>query len=316
MRKQKKQIIAMLLMIMVLLCGCGNKSKAKITDIEQFRCQDSIQTVFDVLGEIKMETSAYIGENYTYENLNLYGYDGKAIFRVRDDKETISSFECNLILNKKEFEDVLSQLKDKYGEYEKNEYTNQTAYVWEIAEDKAEEIGYNRISLSDNGDKKVYVKFSDEWSDKKDDAYYKHLEEEKQKKNQTNILAQKTYSIGEDTFTFSLGEKEDEYNFNLICEIEDKSDAYITHISLNSLFNSDDENIKALTETMNFSYTIYVGDGTILLRTKGLLYITKDDEIIDVNDYFSIDWITSEEFRESDYGTQVANFLANFIENE
>lgn len=314
--RKTKQFTTILLMI-ILLGGCGNKSKAELTDIEQFRCQDSIQTVFDVLGKIEMETSAYIGENYTYENLNLYGYNGKAIFRVRDDKETISSFECSLKLNKKEFEDVLSQLEDKYGEYEKNKYQNQIAYVWEFTEDKAEEMGYNRVSLSDYGDKKVYVKFSDEWSIYKDEAYYEHLEEEEQKENQINILAQKTYNIGEDTFDFSFGQRENgDYSFTLLCKIEDKADAYMTHISLNALFNSDEESIKALTETMNFTYSIIIGDGTLLMRTKGLLSLVKDKEIIDVNDYFPVDWVLEENTTKSDYGTQVANFLVDFIENE
>lgn len=315
--KKTKRFITILLMMAVILGGCGNKSKEELTDIEQFRCQDSMDMVRDILGESELKTGILGAEYYEYEELNLFGYNGSAIFKVRNDKDTIQSFCCNLQLNKKEFEDVLSQLKDKYGEYERNEYTNQITYVWELSEDKAKEIGYNRISLSDKGDKKAVVDFSDEWSIYKDDAYYKHLEEEEQKKNQTNILAQKTYNIGEDTFDFSFGQRENgDYSLTLLCKIEDKSDAYMTHISLNALFNSDEESIKALTETMNFTYSIIIGDGTLLMRTKGFLSLVKDKEIIDVNDYFIVDWVLEENATKSDYGTQVTNFLIDFIENE
>lgn len=175
-----KKIIVALLMMAVLMCGCGssNKSDAELKDIEQFKCQDSIQTVFDVFGESEMEDNAYIGECYTYEDINLYGYNGKATFRVRGDKKTIAKFECSFELNKNEFEDVLSQLSNKYGEYEKNEYSNQIAYVWKIPEEMAGEMGYNQICLSDYGDKKAIIDFTDEWSIKTDEAYYEHLEEE------------------------------------------------------------------------------------------------------------------------------------------
>lgn len=315
-----KRLILLIIVLCFLLIGCGNKSDKELTNIEQFKCQDSIQTVFDVLGEVEIENNAYIGECYTYEDLNLYGYNGKAFFRVRDDKKTISSFEGSLTLNKKEFEDVLSQLEDKYGEYKKSEYTNQIAYVWKFSEDKAKELGYNRISLSDYGDKKVYVDFSDEWSIYKDEAYYKHLEEEEQKEYEINVLAKKTYNIGEDTFNFSFGQKENgEYSFTLFCRIEDKIDAYSTHVSLNTLFNSDEEALKVTTDTMNFTYSIFVSDGTMLMRSKNFLYLTKDSEIIDVQDYFSAEWLLEAlegDAIDSDYSDQVINFLVDFIQNE
>lgn len=308
-----KKYIFTVITFLLLLTGCGHESKEELIDIEQFRCQDSIQTVFAVLGETEMENNVYIGECYTYENLNLYGYDGEAIFRVRDDKDTISSFECSLKLDKNEFEDVLSQLEDKYGESEKSEHSNQTAYVWEIPENKWGEKGYNRISFSDYGDKKAVVDFSDEWSIYKDEVYYEHLEKEKE----VTVLSEKTYNIREDTFDFSFGQRGNgEYSLTLLCKIEDKADAYMTHISLNALFNSDEESIKSLTETMNFSYSIIIGDETVLLRTKGILYLSKDGEIIDVNDYFSVDWILEDGRMESDYGEEVINFLVDFIENE
>lgn len=312
MRKILKKF-ALVLFCCLVLTGCGHKSEEELTDIEQFRCQDSIQTVFDVLGETELETGMFGGDYYKYESLNLWGYNGEALFAVRDDKKTIRDFYCNLQLDKKEFQDVLSQLESKYGEYEKHDYSSQTSYVWEIPEDSWEEKGYSQISFVDYGDKKFVVKFSDEWSMYKDEAYYKHLEEEKEIK----VLAQKTYNIGDDTFDFSFGKRGNgDYSFALLCRIENKSDAYMAHISLNALFNSDEEALKVTTETMNFTYSIIVGDGTVLLRSKDVLYLTKNGEMIGVNDYFSVDWILNDEEKNWDYGTKVINFLVDFMQNE
>lgn len=38
-----------------------------------------------------------------------------------------------------------------------------------------------------------------------------------------------------------------------------------------------------------------VGDGVVLFRTSNLLVITKDGKGIEVDDYFSSDWIECEE---------------------
>ena len=294
-----------------ILTGCGNKSNKELTDIEQFKCQDSIETVFNVLGKTEMEENAHIGECYRYENLNLYGYNGKAIFRVRNDKDTISSFECYLTLNKKEFEDVLSQLSNKYGEYEKSEYTNQIAYVWEFSDSEATELGYNRISLSDYGDKKAVINFSDEWSTYKDEEYYKYLEE----KNKPEVLSEKTYDIGNDSFSFTLEEKNNEYNFFIYCNVEDKSDAFAVYTALNSFMNSNDSETKKLVDKFGFSYGIYIGeDNTILVRTADSLSFMSGDKIVSADEYFSGDWFMNE-FHESDYGTQVLDFLIDFMKN-
>lgn len=294
-----------------ILTGCGNKSNKELTDIEQFKCQDSIETVFNVLGKTEMEENAHIGECYRYENLNLYGYNGKAIFRVRNDKDTISSFECYLTLNKKEFEDVLSQLSNKYGEYEKSEYTNQIAYVWEFSDSEATELGYNRISLSDYGDKKAVINFSDEWSTYKDEEYYKYLEE----KNKPEVLSEKTYDIGNDSFSFTLEEKNNEYNFFIYCNVEDKSDAFAVYTALNSFMNSNDSETKKMVDKFGFSYGIYIGeDNTILVRTADSLSFMSGDKIVSADEYFSGDWFANE-FHESEYGTQVLDFLIDFMEN-
>ena len=307
-----RKTICGILLVVLLLSGCGHKSDSEITDIEQFRCSDSIETVFDVLGETKIVTDGLGGERYEYDNLNLYGYNGEAIFRVRDDEDTIRSFECSLELNKREFENVLSQLSDKYGDYEKSEYTNQIAYVWEFSDSEAEKLGYNRISLSDYGNKKAVIDFDDEWSIYKDEAYYEYLEE----KNKPEVLAEKTYNIGNDNFRFSFSkEKDGEYRTSLFCDIEDKSDAFYTHMALNSMMNSDDEDIKKLMDLINLSYTISIGDGTSLINTGIAVLLMSDDEsFLPLEEYFSTDWLANES-RESDYGTQVIGFLGDFIEN-
>lgn len=173
-------LVIAIFMISFIFYGCSShdnhKSSSEPVDIEQFRCQDSIETVFDVLGKTEIITDDLEGERYEYDNLNLYGYDGKAVFKVRDDEDTISSFYCSFTLNEREFEDVLSLLECKYGDYEKSEYTNQIAYVWELPDSDAEEHGYNTISLSDYGDEKSIVKFSDEWSAFNDETYYNRNE--------------------------------------------------------------------------------------------------------------------------------------------
>ena len=64
----------------------------------------------------------------------------------------------------------------KYGDYEKSEHTNQIAYVWELSGSDTEEHGYNRISLSDYGDEKSIIDFSDEWSAFNDEKYYNRNE--------------------------------------------------------------------------------------------------------------------------------------------
>ena len=309
-----KKYLFVILPLLFILTGCGHKSKTKLVDIEQFKCQDSIQTVFDVLGETDIESHALEGEICKYEGLNLWGYNGEAVFHIRDNQDTIQSFYCTLILNKKEFEDVLCQLSDKYGNYEKAEYTNQITYTWEVPEDEAERLGYCKISLSNHGNQRTIIEFSDEWSLYTDEAYYEHLEEEER----ANVLASRTYNVGEDTFSFSLEQNGDgDYSFVLLCQIADKADAFSVHVLLNAIMNSDDHSIESFFDAMDFSYFIFSGDGTTIMRTKNILYVTSSSgEMIDIVDYFSPEWISSEEYHGSDYGTQVTDFMVDFIKNE
>lgn len=173
-----KKTIVVILLIVLMLPGCGQTKDSEMVDIGQFKCEDSIETVFNILGETEISIDGLEGDRYEYDNLNLYGYEGKAVFKVRDDKDTISSFYCSFQLNDKERNDVLLLLENSYGEYEKSEYANQIAYVWDVSEMETNKLGYSRISLSDYGDKKVVIDFSDEWSGYNDKAYYEYLEEE------------------------------------------------------------------------------------------------------------------------------------------
>ena len=310
----------------LLLVGCGNKSNGEIVDIEQFKCQDSIEKVLNVLGNTNAKISTY-GNNtfYNYDNLNLWGYDGTAVFEVRDDKETISEFYCKLRLNNKEFEELLSYFSEKHGSYEVSSFGDTKSYKWTIGEDDdkigydEEEVGYDEVVIRDNGDKQYKVSFSDEWSIIKDEVYYEKVEEKKQEEEgetEINILAEKTHTIEQDTFRFTFGEMGDKYKLSLHCNIDDKSDAFSTHIVLNGMMNSEDENLKAFIDTMNFSYLINIGDGSTIIRSKdALLMMSKENKIISVADYFSAEWMISDEYHESDYGRQVSSFLIDFIES-
>lgn len=129
------------------------------------------------------------------------------------------------------------------------------------------------------------------------------------------VLANEIYNIGEDEFRFGLTQSGQEYSVSLFCTIKDKSDAFGTHIALNSMMNSDDEDIKKLMDLINLSYTISIGDGTSLINTGIAVLLMSDDEsFLPLEEYFSTDWLVNES-RESDYGTQVIGFLGDFIEN-
>ena len=306
----KKTLFLTAILCVIILTGCGHKSDKDTTDIEQFRCQDSIETVFSVLGEAGLKNDTFAGDYCEYEDLNLWGYNGSAVFKIRDDGKTIQSFYSVFKLNNKEFKDILSQLEEKYGKYEKHEYSNQIVYIWKIEEDETKEIGYNEIKFIDYGDDKYVVEFYDECSRYNDEAYYKHLEEE----NQANVLAEHEYNIDDDRFVFVFSEKDGEHSLNLICYINDKSDAFWTHISLNALFNNQ-EDMKWLIDDLNFSYSIMIGDGVVLIRKKdSLTLMSVDDGFISVGDYFSTEWMT-ESAGTSDYGELVGGFLVDFIQN-
>lgn len=207
--KKTKRFITILLMMAVILGGCGNKSKEELTDIEQFRCSSSIETVFKALGKSEILTWEHNGYAYCkYENLNLWGYKGEVIFEIRDDMDTISEFYCTLTLNKKELSNLISIFDGKYSLHETKEYGKDKLYEWNIDDEKAEELGYDTIYISDKGDKKVEVSFFDKYTIWKDEAYYQHLEEEEQKETELNVIASEKYKVDGEDVGIILSEKD------------------------------------------------------------------------------------------------------------
>ena len=142
-------------------------------------------------------------------------------------------------------------------------------------------------------------------------------EEQTEEENELEILSEKEYNIGQDTFHFSFGRNEEEYNLFAWCNVEKKENAFWTNFSLNSLLIIEDENVRKLIDGLNFSYIITVGDGTTITRTKDIsLFMSSEGKMINSSDYFSTDWIVENADMDSDYGTKVLNFLVDFMENE
>lgn len=331
----KKKIIGLLGMLLCLLSvGCGPEKKSEPVDVEQFRCQDSIQTVFAVLGETEIDDGSRGMRCYTYKNLNLWGYEGEVIFGVRDDKDTIRMFWCHLTLNDEELEDVYSQFSAKYGPYKEQKYTNgDTEIVWEFEEEEAEEAGYKGIRIQYTGDENYTVYFTDRYTIYEDEDYYERLKKlEESESDQTESeenefgeygseeyerepVADQTYSIGDDTFHFTISASGANYQLILVCNIEEKIDAFYTHIALNELMKSEDENIAALIEGFNFSYSILLGDGSMLTRTKSVLIVLDEDQkLMEVEEFFPVEELLGGENTDSDYGDQVLEFFVDFLE--
>ncbi len=336
----KKIVIGLIgVLACVLFAGCGVKSEpqtadmGQTVDIEQFRCQDSIQTVFDVLGKTALVSNNSGVSYYRYENLNLWGYEGEAIFFVRDDKDTIKMFICYLTLTEEEIEELYSYFSEKYGSYVEQEYINgDKADKWYLEKEKAEEAGYDDIRIQCSENEKYTVYFEDKWSESEDETYYKYLkeqegsesEETKSKESEIGeyeseeyefeIVADETYSIGDDTFHFTISGGDANYHLSLFCKIEEKIDAFYTNIALNALMTSEDQNIAAIVNGFDFSYTIVLGDGSMLTRTKGaLMVLSEENELIGIEELFPIEALLKDEDIDSDYGDQVLGFFGEFL---
>lgn len=208
-----------LLFLTTVLCvlgvsSCGHKSDAELVDIEQFKCQDSIQTVFDVLGSAQIEN-----DSYKYENLNLWGYNGTATFVVREDGDTIKEFYCDLILDKKEFETILSSLSEKYGSYKELINGSITNYKWitgeetyEVGYDK-EEVGFDQIKIAFDGKENYTITFCDEWSDNGDDLYFVYID--KPEDEGYTIRAEVDYDVCGDSLSLKIINRDGKHE--LIC---------------------------------------------------------------------------------------------------
>ena len=141
------------------------------------------------------------------------------------------------------------------------------------------------------------------------------LEETEESKMQAEVLAKETYYIGEDEFSFSLFQESGEFKTSLFCNIENKSNVFDTYFFLNSFLNSKEKDVMTMADVLNLTYTIFAGDGSFIMQNKDMLYLSSSEkEIMSADDYFSQDWLTNE-YQKGDYGTQIADFLVDFIEN-
>lgn len=327
---KKLNIIILGLLLSFILVGCGgHESDKELVDVEQFRCQDSIETVFDVLGTKRIQDEN--GISCKYENLNLFGYNGNIVFSLRDDKDTIKDFNCYLTINKNEFKEVLNYFVEKYGDYEIGDYFGYKTYNWQVAEENGEigysdltekEIGFDTITICCHTGKKYSISFEDEWSDMKDDNYYEEVEE-----NTPQVILKKEYNIDDDTFLFNCVENDEEYSIMIICSVENKSNAFDTFTALRMAtdikFFQDmeteiDEDTKKLIEGLSEITTFFINtDSSLSIMVSyplGTISAQKDGEIIDLDDYFSYEWI-KEEYESSGYLEQVSNFYSDFIES-
>lgn len=315
----KNHSIAFLSLLLVLmLSGCDHKSNSELVDIEQFRCQDSIENVFSVLGETDMTTDkSFFGNEiyrYKFDDLNLFGYKGAVWFRVRDDKDTIKDFECQFVLNKDEANDLILRLSDRHGVYEKNDYSEYSAYTWNVSAE--EDRGFESIVLKHYKNKKVSLEYSDSFSSYKDEAYYAYLEEQNAPVPM-EILAHHTYYIGEDSFRFVLSKNGDELSLSLSCKIHEKANAFLVHVAFNAIMNDTSSSTAQLRDM--FSYNIIIGDGVLLIRSKDNLMLLSDGKILSSEDYFSDEWFRNEfsdqDIKENNYNDQACAFMVDFIKN-
>lgn len=299
----------------MMLCGCGSSEKntdsaQSTTNVDEEKLKSEGYTDLAGVAYGKLEDS---GDNtnvslvYLTDNPEEAFYLWAGIQRklLENDVESDTSFswgDKEYVLND---ESKGRMTADNAEDYVPKEWADLMRKM---------ESGYNindNIS-KDTGDSmdKAIEEFVNEYLETR-----KNDNNEKETEIEENILSQKTYNIGEDSFSFALSGDGGEQKLSLSCNIEDKFNAFYTHVSLNSIMNSSDENVKVITEKFNFSYGIVIGDGTVIFRTPDVLSVVKDSEAIDVEEYFSTEWIASEAGRESNYGTKVIEFMMDFIEN-
>lgn len=321
----KLSIIILSLFLSLVLFGCGgHESEKQLTDVEQFRCQDSIQTVFDVLGKKRIQDEN--GNIVKYEKMNLYGYNGNIIFSLRDDEDTIKDFNCVLTLNKKEFKDVLNSFVEKYGDYEVGDYFGYKTYNWQVTEENGEigyydltekEIGFDTITICCHTGKKYSISFEDEWSDMKDEQYYEEVEE-----NTNQVIVEKEYNIDDDKFTFGCVKSNGKYSIILSCNVQSKQKAFETLYTL-VLFHNDSkidfsEQEKKLSDNLLKSTDVIISvldDGAIIsVYGNSIGLVCLDEEFYEIYEYFSEEYL-SEEFEFTNYYEQVSSFYSDFIQS-
>ena len=266
------------------MSGCNHKSNAELVDVEQFRCQDSIETVFDVLGEGEFEEQETpFGTNYyyTYEDVNLFGYSGELVFGIKDDKRTINDFYCKLNLSNKEYEELLSYLSQKYGSYEVNDKWSYC--TWEVSVEDGRigyedaEIGFDTISLQDNGNKKYTLFFKDEWSSINDEVYFEALEESQNPESDRETIGSKDYEYDGVTMHLIFSKDDDGlFYFSITLDVEEKwkgAGIYTYVASLVKILNEQLED-KGISSTV-----IMLCDEAVI---SNIMSYTTDGELVDV----------------------------------
>lgn len=307
----KKILIALLLC--ATLAGCGKSEEGEIHNNEETKENDRFDINEDDLkqnGYVEIADIAYVkveqGEEKPvcyieyYTNIPEYSFYLMALLQ-RD-------LNCDFVFT---WNGEQYTLNDETPEDIEKAFPSD----WKEIIEQSQEAGIENFITKATADA-IYEEVSEFIEKYKNNLLKETTEEEKE----LNVLAQKTYNIGEDTFDFSLNQREDGvYDFMLVCQIKDKADAFSTHMALNSIMNSDEESLKPIIDDMNFSYCVLVSDDAMILRAKSSLQVIvkgeeKIDTLVDVEDYFSPEWVAGEEYHESDYGEQVVNFLVDFIE--
>ena len=281
---KKWRFVFLSMIMIVMMSGCNHKSNAELVDVEQFRCQDSIETVFDVLGEGEFEEQETpFGTNYyyTYEDVNLFGYSGELVFGIKDDKRTINDFYCKLNLSNKEYEELLSYLSQKYGSYEVNDKWSYC--TWEVSVEDGRigyedaEIGFDTISLQDNGNKKYTIFFKDEWSSINDEVYFEALEESQNPESDRETIGSKDYEYDGVTMHLIFSKDDDGlFYFSITLDVEEKwkgAGIYTYVASLVKILNEQLED-KGISSTV-----IMLCDEAVI---SNIMSYTTDGELVDV----------------------------------
>lgn len=167
-----------------------------------------------------------------------------------------------------------------------------------------------------------------------EEKYYdckEQLEEYKNKnilidEKQNNIVFEKEYLIDNDTFKFNCIKDNDKYSIIILCSVENKSKAFETFTALRVSTDINfldieeyDEYTKKFCQGISKTITFFVSvdDGTNIMVSNsiGNISVSKNEETINIDDYFSEEWISSDEYENNNYIEQVSDFYLDFVEN-
>jgi len=132
------------------------------------------------------------------------------------------------------------------------------------------------------------------------------------------MLANETYSIGDDKFDFTLGQKDDGYYITIICSVESKVSAFRVYAGIDGILRTEKESVKPIADVL--TYMINVKDGTSILGAKNYVCVYGDSvSSMSAWDYFTDEWFSSEyqqgEDEEKTYVRELGNIIGDFIKN-